>query len=1198
MLPGAPYALSATLPSCWATANERFGPIGLRIVDAHNNPLPGRTLAPKVELRAMAPLRANGAEAPTPAPPVCQLDEYTPDGQLWLRLCGSAARVTLVLSAAYQPPYEPAKVDRHRAAALELGLDGTGVATDSAHGSCAQQVQPAELLLHLTGGARALCVSVGSRGAVADQIYGPLRVTAVDDEGNAVGSHDDGGHFEPLVTVRRIDAGGNASGSAGSSAGSSSSDGIGGGRGSSDVPSDDVRVDVTVQKVVWQQVGASQCPIALVWLTLHGRSGEVHVEIADAKGRVARGARVPLYLTGPPYTLRVSNDVATSAAGDELGPILVRLVDSRGKQVCGLPFAPMVSLSQEPPAAATTTSAASGVGGSIFCELTRLEWQRTSGNAVAQAAALHVRLRGRVGDVTLWIHDTALYACAPVPLRLQLVAGPTVPQCCRVPCAECTASLVAGEWRYVIVQCADMYGNAAPAGCDRIEFAVHQLGGDGGRGGGAKLVACASSMEEGTKASGSVGGADAGRRTNPDSAMVSCGCMSTMPDAGEPPGTTLHLDEPPGAAAPEVRVEVLPGGAYRLAWRLTAAARYALSVRCNGVALFSTNKGACAVSKGSAEGPSLLPTAPPSLAMAQALALLNGLAPAAADVTPRGDGLHAMAALAPASTHPDMAAESLALVVTPAAPHALRVLLRGVGGAGVGGAASEVSEAALLLSGLPQPPSHVTHGPADATPMVEVEAGRRVTIQVQPVDAFGNAHTAPLALSTPFELRLTRHGDLSSEGDAVPLPELLPLGETWRPLPAAEGGGAMLRLAIGGGAGPIQLGVSASIPPSQPPSQPIQLGMSAMVSASIPTAPCRAPCSASAGRPALWDHLMDAAPSAKVDEPSAKVDEPSAKVDEPSASSATSSAAPSLIFIPADEPNLLLRGCAHLLLVPGRPHAPLCELEGDGVHGAVAGERARLRLWLRDAWGNQIGRTRTTAPDALTTAPQLLIELMSEEVLGGTTASPATVEVSKPRLQADGSYSMHYTVVRTGTCCVSVLLSTKHVRHSPSLVLVRAGAPVSLRLRAPSHSPICGEMYGPIAVWPVDAFGNAVLETPFEPLTLGAADGADKGADKGVDKGADKGTDKGADKGTDKGTEPPVAPAEIVRLEWNYVSTRGEVVAHDGARADAHDGAQVNTRGEVGDGGLASCARAHDGAQGGGGGGCGGTTHAMVATTE
>eukprot|EP00900_Chrysochromulina_parva_P012146 jgi/Chrpa1/20932/Chrysochromulina_OHIO_Genome00022939-RA len=55
----------------------------------------------------------------------------------------------------------------------------------------------------------------------------------------------------------------------------------------------------------------------------------------------------------------------------------------------------------------------------------------------------------------------------------------------------------------------------------------------------------------------------------------------------------------------------------------------------------------------------LQPTAPPSLAMAQALALLNGLAPAAADGTPRGDGLHAVAAAVPTSTHPDMAAESL-----------------------------------------------------------------------------------------------------------------------------------------------------------------------------------------------------------------------------------------------------------------------------------------------------------------------------------------------------------------------------------------------------------------------------------------------------------------------------------------------------------------------------------------------------------
>ena len=62
-----------------------------------------------------------------------------------------------------------------------------------------------------------------------------------------------------------------------------------------------------------------------------------------------------------------------------------------------------------------------------------------------------------------------------------------------------------------------------------------------------------------------------------------------------------------------------------------------------------------------------------------------------------------------------------------------RLALRGRGRRGSGGgAASEVSEAALLLSGLPQPPSHATHGPADATPMVEVEAGRRVTIQVQP----------------------------------------------------------------------------------------------------------------------------------------------------------------------------------------------------------------------------------------------------------------------------------------------------------------------------------------------------------------------------------------------------------------------------------------------------------------------------------
>ena len=42
----------------------------------------------------------------------------------------------------------------------------------------------------------------------------------------------------------------------------------------------------------------------------------------------------------------------------------------------------------------------------------------STGSNVAQAAAVHMRLCGAAGDVTVWLRDAGGYASAPLPLRL------------------------------------------------------------------------------------------------------------------------------------------------------------------------------------------------------------------------------------------------------------------------------------------------------------------------------------------------------------------------------------------------------------------------------------------------------------------------------------------------------------------------------------------------------------------------------------------------------------------------------------------------------------------------------------------------------------------------------------------------------------------------------------------------------------
>ena len=267
VLPGAAFALQVELPSAWAVLGEAFGPIVLHTIDAHGNELPRRLECPHIETRVAAPLRTVAAsEIATTSTPRCETicfeqfcwqtialpcvcavpADVHGRALLWLRLCGGPARVTLVVTAnAKTVPGSPSD----------------------------HSLEAAELLVHLSGAPKRLFASASSRGAICDQIFGPLRVLAVDADGNAVGNS----HFEPIVSVRGND---NSTYHDASSA-----------------------LSCEAQRMLWQS-SMSASPVVLLWLTLRGVSGEVLIEVHDGSRCVPLGARVPIYLTGPPYFLR------------------------------------------------------------------------------------------------------------------------------------------------------------------------------------------------------------------------------------------------------------------------------------------------------------------------------------------------------------------------------------------------------------------------------------------------------------------------------------------------------------------------------------------------------------------------------------------------------------------------------------------------------------------------------------------------------------------------------------------------------------------------------------------------------------------------------------------------------------------------------------------------------------------------------
>ena len=576
--PGAAYALRATLPSAWATAGEEFGPIELSLVDSLGNVLAQRlSTPPLVEMRVAAPLRAASGDTsrlPSSAKCVCEIAKFEASSaghgacrggaRMWLKLKGDAARVTLVLSA----PCAGQHLDNESTPAKAIGNESAEEA--------AGQLLPAELLIHLTGAAHQLCASVASRGAVCDQIYGPIKVVAADEYGNAVGCAPDSPHFEPAVTVRRRKLA--------SDSGPSSP--MRGGKGGA-ATHEDQREQITceIARTLWQRSGSAGCPMALVWLMLRGSSGEIVLQVTDGLGRVPCSASVPIYLTGPPFSLRASHDVeGTCVCGEESGPLIVRLVDARGKQVCGLPLNPVVSLLPDPPTPRNPKRGVSihgaigageegGVDGTPeragsrdslgsdpsahmaelpcsmsttrtdlhTCTVSRLEWQRSAGTSVAAAVAIYVKLRGRAGDVPLWVHDAAGYACASLPLQLKLRAGPTVAARCVIsPGSSLSTPLACGQWNSMVLQCKDEHGNAAKAAADLIELAIRSRSADQ-----PAWQVTASSSGAGASAT-SVG--------------------SSLPDA-------------PAAA----KVEALADGAYKLYWRVISSGTHSLDVLVNGV---------------------------------------------------------------------------------------------------------------------------------------------------------------------------------------------------------------------------------------------------------------------------------------------------------------------------------------------------------------------------------------------------------------------------------------------------------------------------------------------------------------------------------------------------------------------------------------------------------------------------------------
>ena len=141
-----------------------------------------------------------------------------------------------------------------------------------------------------------------------------------------------------------------------------------------------------------------------------------------------------------------------------------------------------------------------------------------------------------------------------------------------------------------------------------------------------------------------------------------------------------------------------------------------------------------------------------------------------------------------------------------------------------------------------------------------------------------------------------------------------------------------------------------------------------------------------------------------------------------------------------------------LLVAPADPHPAACELRGDGLHEATAGQEARLTLVSRDMHGNR----------------QLYAAHEWRIVLAG----PAALAASLRQLRG-GAWEGRYRPTVAGRYQLSVTLAGEHTRGSPFEVLVSPG-PLDPRRCVVEAPPRAQRRNTPIQfrVLPSDAHGN------------------------------------------------------------------------------------------------------------------------------
>ena len=285
MCAGPCCGVSASIESPWAVSAIPFGPLLVRPVDAYGNEVVRASLNPRISVRAAAAINVGGGAVGGSAA------RQAAGGEVALPQVGYE-----LVPTSQQGGATPGGVGSRGGGGVALQLCLTGAPAlvhmtieddDASLGAAVVEVQ-------LTGHVHALHASVHSSGAVSGQLYGPIRVLAVDREGNTVGNAT----FAPTVRAERRE-----------------------GVAAEGTP--DGSVSCVVEELQWRREVSGAPDVALLWLRITGDPGEIVLVVEDRGGEAAAVAaeverngsgagralcstRVPLYMTGPPYFMRAS----------------------------------------------------------------------------------------------------------------------------------------------------------------------------------------------------------------------------------------------------------------------------------------------------------------------------------------------------------------------------------------------------------------------------------------------------------------------------------------------------------------------------------------------------------------------------------------------------------------------------------------------------------------------------------------------------------------------------------------------------------------------------------------------------------------------------------------------------------------------------------------------------------------------------